>query len=419
MRNRSPSLRTAILTASLLSGLPTAAAAGAWSQPGHDASHSGFNASESTISPENVNSLVRKWDFPTGSEVFFPVLDADNTIFALNLANQLFALNPRTGAQLWSFNAGPTIAGGGMAIDSVHRKAFVLCSIDAQHSGVCALDAKTGATLWTWAIYKEGTVDVGSSPYNPPVVKDGLVFVGESDTASFSHVGYFVALNEQDGTLVWSRGNCGNTGHNYCNFIGSNPAAVANGFVIYDTGYEGSPYAAVCAVSESSGMLAWCFPSLQENVDNHAPSVADKLVFLAETDSNANSEFFALSLKTGAVRWSYSVNDGNGANRYFPAAAANGVVYFEAGGSPTIFAFDEKHGGAPTWQTTTPGDTGISVANGVLYGWAQPNLFALDAQTGSPLWDYPTDIRNATPFVENGSLFATCGINDVCAFGLP
>jgi outer membrane protein assembly factor BamB len=224
----------------------------------------------------------------------------------------VISLRASDGNQLWSFAAGNALSGGGIAVDSAKGLVFALCVLDSAHSGLCALNAKTGALLWSWAIYTDGGNPVGSSPYNPPVISDGMVFLGESDTVDFSHVGYFVALNESDGSLVWQRGNCGDTGHNYCNFMGSNPAAVANGLVIYDTGFEQSPYAAVCAVGETDGALAWCFPAAAINQTSHAPSVANNLVFLSETDSNNSIDFFALNATTGTVAWSNTVSNNNG-----------------------------------------------------------------------------------------------------------
>lgn len=404
------------LAAAMMVGVAAANAA-AWSQPGHDAAHTGFNSVETTISSANVGSLAVQWDVTTGSEVHAQVIQSSGLIFAVNNAGQLSALRPTDGRDVWSFATGMG-AQSAITADPTNGMLFALCAIDGQHSGVCGLNARTGALLWSWAIYADGGNPVGSAPYNAPVVHDGMVFLGESDTASFSHVGYFVALDETNGTLVWERGNCGNTGNNYCNFMGSQPAAVAGGLVVYDTGYEGSPYAAVCAVSEASGALAWCFPALNINDDNHAPAIAGGAVLLAETDGSGNSHLYALRARTGQVKWSTVISDGRGGARYFPAAAANGIVYFAAGDSPYVFATNATTG-ALLWQTVVAGDTDISVANGLVFGWNGNGLFALDAGSGSSAWTWPTSVRNVTPFVVNGRLIATCNITDICAFAPP
>jgi hypothetical protein len=64
-----------------------------------------------------------------------------------------------------------------------------------------------------------------------------------------------LALDAACGAVVWMDGNCANPQGNNCNFIGTEPAAVDNGLVIYDTGVQNGNQSNICARSEATDLV--------------------------------------------------------------------------------------------------------------------------------------------------------------------
>lgn len=159
------------------------AASVTWEQYGYGATHVGYNPKEKTLSAANVSQLTQTWEFPTNAAVNIPTLTSGNTVFVDSTDGNLYALNASSGTLLWKFAGTLTrdgYGGGaqGMAISG--KTIYVDCQIDEAgggHAGVCALNASTGALLWSWAIYT-----TSSAPSNGPVVSGSVLVPGENDT---------------------------------------------------------------------------------------------------------------------------------------------------------------------------------------------------------------------------------------------
>ena len=182
-----------------LHGLPSGQSAN-WAQPGHDAAHTGYNPLETILGSSNVASLQTGFNFTTGNGIFAPMVESNNVLYADSTDGNLYAVDVRTGAQLWSYPAGYGDWPQGVAVSG--NRVFVTCSLDSSHAGLCRLNASTGKLAWSWAIYNDAGQSVGSSPYTGPSVSGKTVVMGESDTLSFGHVGYLVALNTTTGKIT-------------------------------------------------------------------------------------------------------------------------------------------------------------------------------------------------------------------------
>ncbi len=239
-------------------GAPLASAS--WLQPGYNAAHTGYNNKEKTLSSANVAGLTQTWSFPTNAAINFPPLTSGNTVFVDSTDGNLYALNATTGAQIWKFsgtNTGDGLVGNEQGIAISGSTIYVNCQIDSGHGGVCALKASTGALLWSWAIYNEGG-PVNSAPYSPPVISNGILVFGESDSAS-GRTGYIIGLNAKTGALLWQIGNCGDGGANDCYEPTDYPAAVSKGVAYYGTFYPNDNNQGVCAVELATGAALWCY----------------------------------------------------------------------------------------------------------------------------------------------------------------
>jgi outer membrane protein assembly factor BamB len=113
----------------------------------------------------------------------------------------------------------------------------------------------------------------------------------------------------------------------------------------------------------------------------------------------------AVNTNTGAVIWSI---EGQNQNGFTSPAVAKGVVY--AGSSDhNIYALDAKTG-TVIWNYATGGEvySAPTIANGIVYaGSTDNNVYALNAATGALLWKYTTGGQvDYWPAVANGIVYA-------------
>ncbi len=114
--------------------------------------------------------------------------------------------------------------------------------------------------------------------------------------------------------------------------------------------------------------------------------------------------------------WSYGI----GVLTSSPAVV-NGVVYVGSG-DDNMNALNADTG-APLWSYPTGGQVTSSpaVANGVVYvGGNDDNWYVLNASTGAKLWSLGpvAGVFNSSPAVANGVVYITCTNGNVYAFGL-
>ena len=170
----------------------------------------------------DLNTGLQAWVYNTGKDIIRgPVVDCDNTtVFAASkgFAVMAFYLD---GTSKWN-NTGPTNQRGGLAV--AYGKVY---AAGTDNGVVWALDASTGATVWT----KPGLA-IGSW-YGIPCVADGLVFVIDYD-------GVVYALDANNGNVVWTYDTGATANEAYGAvaddrlFIGSGPSATSK---VYCFGY--------------------------------------------------------------------------------------------------------------------------------------------------------------------------------------
>ncbi|MBV8799806.1 MAG: PQQ-binding-like beta-propeller repeat protein [Alphaproteobacteria bacterium] len=334
-----------------------------------------------------------------------------------------------TGKLLWMFVADKNGAQSYWGVAARGNIVYVNCPIDYDssqyggHGGLCALNAKTGEELWSYAIYSEGSTPVDSAPYGPPVIDGNNVVFGESDSASFAHVGYVVTLNAKTGAELQVVGNCADTLGNDCNYVSSAPPAADGGELFYDGGTHNGPQGtegALCARGETGITVNWCYFTPDVNL---APAVSNKLVLFVEGTSSTTSNLVAVKEATGQLVWRIAVNTGQN-NNHFAPAVANGMAFFSVGlGQDNLYAVSLKtgkivwsySGGSAGYLTS-----GVSVANGVVYGicnGGSGSQCAFDAKRGTVLRsDTPGGTSIAQPLVANGAELSVCNSNDLCRF---
>jgi uncharacterized repeat protein (TIGR01451 family) len=358
-----------------------------------------WNPYETVIGINNVGSLQLKWRTTLGGEApFFRQSSAavvNGVVYITAGASssppgKLYALNASTGATLWSFatDAGvtsPAVANGIVYVDGHDN--------DAER--VYALNASTGATLWS---YSTGSVAAAGAP----AVANGVVYI---TAAGFNSEGgpitTLYALKATTGAKLWSY---------TIDADGGTSPAVANGVVYFgSTLFNGfsNPFFTgyIYALDVSTGALLWR-DTIGGEIDS-SPAVANGVVYIGSDDG----DLYALNASTGARLWSFETADAVEST----AAISNGVVYFSTVGY-AVYALNASTG-ARLWSYSqgTQEFSSLAVANGVAYfNSFDGDLYALDAHTGTQLWSYPIGASEDnsgffSPVVVNGVVYISAG----------
>ena len=168
---------------------------------GNYASH-GFSAL-AQINRDNVKSLVPVWSFQTGvaDGLEATPLLVDGVIYLTAAWNHVFAIDARTGAELWhykrrlpqklSFCCGPANRGVSIVSGTVY-----MTTLDAH---LVALDAQTGRVRWDVEI---GKVEENQNAKQPPLIVRDKVIVGIAGGDSPSR-GFVDAYHTETGKRLW------------------------------------------------------------------------------------------------------------------------------------------------------------------------------------------------------------------------
>ncbi len=160
-----------------------------------------------TINKNNVQNVFPAWAFSFGGEKQrgqeTQPLIYDGIMYATGSYSRLFAIDARTGEEIWQYDA--RLPEGILpCCDVINRGAAIygdnvyFGTLDAR---VVALNAKTGKVKWRKKIadYK-----AGYSLTSAPIIVNGLVITGNSG-GEFGIVGAVQARDAESGELVWER----------------------------------------------------------------------------------------------------------------------------------------------------------------------------------------------------------------------
>jgi alcohol dehydrogenase (cytochrome c) len=172
-----------------------------WPVYGGDLSNTRYSASDQ-INAGNVQTLHLKWLFQTGVIGSFettPIVE-DGVMYITTPYNHLFAIDARTGEQLWSYEhklstttlcCGPNNRGVALAGDKVY-----MATLDA---ALVALNKKTGDVVWETEI---ADPEFGYSETVAPTVYGNKVILGISG-AEYGIRGFISAYDKDTGKLIW------------------------------------------------------------------------------------------------------------------------------------------------------------------------------------------------------------------------
>jgi len=201
-----------------------------------------FGATNQTFYAVDMKGQL-KWKYVTGERIKSDPALSEDAVYTSSYDGHVYALQPATGKKLWQFPPAEK------AIKPEEEK-------KTEKAAEPALDPKPGAFS-----------------YSAPVIKDGVLYVGNLD-------GYLYAIQTADGQLKW-RFKAGGG-------ITSSPE-VEGGIV-----YFGSKDDHVYAVDTASGKkVLWKFKAGDDVLSS--PRIVDGVLFIGSNDNN----FYALDVKTG------------------------------------------------------------------------------------------------------------------------
>jgi outer membrane protein assembly factor BamB len=276
-----------------------------------------------------------RWRFTADSDQNDQLAVADGVVFVgSGLNGGVTALDTTTGKQLWVVDSnslfGLAVTGGVVYAGASPKT--------PGHSGMVALSAEAGETLWTYVL--------GSTTLGGLAIGDGLVHLTTGN-------GDVIALNAKTGKQVWQTA----LGEE---FIGPGPAF--GGGVLY----AGSNAGTVYALDGGSGQKLWHHSLSGGDVN---VSVASGLVFATNQDG-----LTALNASTGAQLWQAAVPEG-----IYVSTAAGNTVY-GAGDDGLLYAWQTTTGNKLWAFSTGRAVSSVAVAAGIVYfGSSDGHAYAVTA----------------------------------------
>jgi outer membrane protein assembly factor BamB len=192
-----------------------------------------FGSGDGNVYAVDARSGVLQWKFATGNVVHASPAVANGTVYIGSFDSRLYAIDAESGQQKWVFEAGqdPAIhnqVGFQSSAAVVGGTVYVGC----RDSHVYALDAATGRKKWDYPTSK-------SWVNGTPAVRDGMVYVGTSDSSRF------MALDARTGRLRFN--------------FDAKAYVFSSAALAGEIAYVGSHNGRLYAVNAKTGQLAWEF----------------------------------------------------------------------------------------------------------------------------------------------------------------
>ncbi|HEY1708483.1 MAG TPA: PQQ-binding-like beta-propeller repeat protein [Rhizomicrobium sp.] len=411
----------AVLTAIVaVSSADRAQAQSAWPQIGYNPEHTGYNPQEVILTKANVPNLVTSGLFATGGQIIDQPVVADGVAYVNSTDGNLYAFDLAAKKIKWQFYSyGNMDAPTGVILWS-NKAVLVTCEIDTKHWGLCSLDPATGKLQWSFA---DLDPNQQVAPGAPPVIAGNVVYYREDRTYGY----WLYALNAKTGAILWTFGQCQDDG--VCIHLGSSPPALLNGMVYLGCSggdsFEITVSGGVCAINASNGQLVW--QRLTPGDYSGRLVAAGGYVYVSTTNGTCcdphPTVVTAINGAHGGVLWSETVTD-PGTSPTGPPAFKSGKLYVPVNGNPGLIALNATTGKqlwavpANVHSQQTPTVAGPDASGGVIFLGCSPSnaICAFNAGTGETLWQSSYNRRgdSPAPAVTNGTVYGVCNFNNLC-----
>lgn len=311
------------------------------------------------------------WAYDLGGEAALPPTLVDGTLFAGRADGQFVALDPTSGDETWSTDAGEGFFSGfggfGATPTVSDGRIYLVSGAQAGVAGrgfkAVALDAETGEERWTHSVDETSFLTLLG-------VRDGHVLVATNDDLLANGGEELLSLDPATGDVQWTA----ETGDPSKWGIG------AGG--VYVTAHQG-----MRAVALEDGTPRW---SKQERVESPVNVAADTVVLSLRR--NDEPRLLGLEPAAGDVRW-----EGPEWRVTSHAISTDDVVY--AGGEQ-IGAFDAATG-EQRWAIEGSGTIISPPIGGRLFARLDGGIHARDPTSGDFVWGTNATIDGGIAFGES------------------
>ncbi|HEX9990527.1 MAG TPA: PQQ-binding-like beta-propeller repeat protein [Chloroflexia bacterium] len=376
----------------------SAFAPGDWPMYGHDPAHTSYNPDESSISAQNVQWLVPRWQSPDlGSGASPPSgapTVANGKVFIGSSApegNNFFAFDAVSGAPIWAASVGYMKSCFNVGIGATSAVSGTMVVTGGADDAYYALDTETGARIW------RDPMDVGPSGFAwvSPLLAYGRAYVGIASACDDPSVPGEVRAIGEDGTKLASarfvpEGEAGAG-------IWNSPALSPDGRVLVVAtgedfnGYNGPYNRAIVSLDPIT--LDILQANQQGELNQDADFGTSPIIFhdnLGRTLVGAHHKgnvFYAYDLhniNAGPV-WTRSILLQVGMLPAYNPDLGNGGTLFILGGNSRLYALDPATG-KDRWPDALANGLGnMAIANGLIFLNDQGTLRILDETNGHTL----------------------------------
>jgi polyvinyl alcohol dehydrogenase (cytochrome) len=413
-----------------------------WPNPGLDLENTRAALAETSIRPDNVGSLGRKWELAGVKGVTGTPVVSGGVLYTADWSGYVRALDAASGQERWSQKIGDRVTGS-VALDG--ERVFA-ASMDGN---LTARSRADGHELWTVSVDDNEEALVFASP----IYARGLVLIGAGSAENiperdpgyeFSFRGSIAAFDARTGREVWRYWTtCGpqNAGQDNCPAganegagvsVWSSPAVdAALGRIYFGTGqHYARPTTArsdsLVALDLRTGREVWTRqftagdvwtlpgasdPDIGPDADIGASPSLFRVwgIVPAVGVGDKAGTFKVFNRITGQELWSRKLTDGSAQGGVMASPAVvpgwrmgrlNDVIFLTSnrGGQAADLVALDSASGAELWRVDTGGASvgPVTWANGVLYVADNTGRFsAYDAADGERLWDWRVDVQAA------------------------
>jgi eukaryotic-like serine/threonine-protein kinase len=310
------------------------------------------------------------WKFKANDAfVSSPVID-NGVVYAGSTDSNMYAIELNSGNLKWKFKTGGPIRSTACISDS----GLFFISGD----GLYNLN-KTDGTLRNQYKTKELQYDVYDYFQCSPVIQDGKLFWGSSDSAIYS-------FNPSAFNLIWKYKTDGMV-HTRCTFGKGK---------LFTGSFDGNLY----AINVENGQLSWKFKSLGHDFFpkgemEFPPTYANGMVYIGGRDYN----LYAIDADKGFNHW----------NRAFPEGWVTSItlspksdsILFVGTSDPQVLICMDGIYGADKWKTGLKSSifgNCVYYSNMIYVGTSNGKLFCIDSKTGKIVWTFVTESFTANHF---------------------
>jgi outer membrane protein assembly factor BamB len=316
------------------------------------------------------------WKVQTGGQVISSPVVADNTLYIGSEDHKLYAINANTGEVEWEFKSDGSIN----STPAVSQGKIMFLSYDGFFYALNQADGKIVWKFDTGGERKYEVKDYYTGDFKPdfwdfylssPVVNDGVVYFGSSDT-------HIYALDIETGKKEWQ--------HQTGGSVHSSPALYENSLIV------GSWDSRIYSLDVRTGLENWTYTTGRDTAQyiwlgiQASPALENNVAYVGSRDAN----LYALNISTGDTIWTQSDFDLS----WLPSSTAmdHKNLYTGSSDSFKFFSIDKKTG-AINYKTETNAYTFSSPAidNEMAYiGSANGRLYGINLESGQINWEFLT-----------------------------